>query len=310
MLKGKCAIFSCLGLGDGLISLVLAHNLKLNGAEVHTFHPMLDQMQGWFPHLPVLPFSSFQDPSQYDHFFIFYEKSERMLNILKTCQSLHPEKTHVLNPIATMKTDYPYWEEGEFRGDLSFVHNLYNYAQNKLHLEKVTISNGLLIPPSIHINKDPLRVIIHPTSSKASKNWLKSRFIKLRCSLKERGFNPVFVVSPREYPDWKDEEALTFPSLNELATFVAGSGYMVGNDSGIGHLASNLGLPTLTICRRESYAKFWAPSWSRGKVIYPSNMIPNIKKLRIRDNYWAHFISQKKVLKTFMNLYSSSKIPL
>src|SRR5690348_18510042 len=39
-----CAVFSCQGMGDGLISLVLSNNLHLNGAEATTFHPFLNEL--------------------------------------------------------------------------------------------------------------------------------------------------------------------------------------------------------------------------------------------------------------------------
>ena len=100
----------------------------------------------------------------------------------------------------------------------------------------------------------------------------------------------------------KKIEAPLFANLSELAVFVCESGYMVGNDSGIGHLASNFGLPTLTICRSYQNALFWRPAWTIGEVITPSPWIPNLKGLRWRDRHWKKWISVNKALKGFHRL--------
>jgi ADP-heptose:LPS heptosyltransferase len=74
---------------------------------------------------------------------------------------------------------------------------------------------------------------------------------------------------------------------------------MIGNDSGIGHLASCLNLPTLIICRSKIAAPFWRPGWTSGEVILPPAWIPNLKGLRFRDKYWQKSITVPKVLKSF-----------
>jgi hypothetical protein len=97
-------------------------------------------------------------------------------------------------------------------------------------------------------------------------------------------------------------DAPVFSGLSELAAFVCESGYMIGNDSGIGHLASCLGLPTVTICRNEQSVRFWRPAWAPGRIITPSKWIPNVKGLRLRDKHWKKWISVNKVFDEFLNL--------
>src|SRR5580692_10458058 len=96
----KYAVFSCKGLGDGLISLVLSNNLHVNGANVTTFHPFLQKMQCWFPHLSIRPFPSIEELVHFDIFFFIYEKSPWMLPLIAHCEKQYPEQTFVLNPIA------------------------------------------------------------------------------------------------------------------------------------------------------------------------------------------------------------------
>jgi heptosyltransferase III len=93
-----------------------------------------------------------------------------------------------------------------------------------------------------------------------------------------------------------------FSGQSEMTAFICESGYMIGNDSGIGHLASCLGLPTVTICRSEQNGRFWRPSWAPGKLITPYKWIPNLKGLRWRDQHWKTWISVRRVLDNFLSL--------
>src|SRR3569832_256471 len=129
----KIAVFSCSGLGDCLLTLILSQNLSRQGHEVVTFHPFMSQMLGWFPHLSIRPFPPKLE--EFDRFFIFYEKTAWMAEVLTQCLVLHRDKTTVLNPIATPNTDYPYWEEGRFDGREPFADNLVNFCRTVLGLE-------------------------------------------------------------------------------------------------------------------------------------------------------------------------------
>lgn len=298
----KTAVFSCLGLGDGLISLILSHNLAKQGHEVVTFHPFLQAAQEWFPSLPIRPFPPVLE--EFDRFFIFYEKTEWMERILNICLEKYRKETTVLNPIATPHTDYKFWEEGKFQGHLTLVENLYLFCKDVLKIEHPTYLNGIVIPERVIPGQYNKRVVLHPTSSRPGKNWSKKSFLKLESRLKKEGFDPYFVVSPKEKEEWR--EAIAFDSLSDLFQFVAESSYMIGNDSGIGHLASCLGLPTLTLCRNERTANFWKPSWGLGKVCLPHPWIPNIKGLRLRDKFWHKGISVGRVFKNFKEIVSVS----
>jgi hypothetical protein len=306
------AVFSCLGLGDGLIALVLSNNLHLNGGEVTTFHPFLGELQPGFPHLPLRKFPPPEEMdsllSGYDRFFIILEKSPWMQAILAHCQQHYPERTTVLNPIATGNRDYPFWEQGRFDGTRSFVENLYTFCQDVLKFTVVTKSNGIVVPEGIKPRKFEKRVIIHPTSSREGKNWPREKYIQLALELQRRDFSPSFLLTLEERRYWDLEKLDTplFSTHMEMAAFVSESGYMIGNDSGIGHLASCLGLPTVTICRSAQNARFWRPGWSLGKVIAPSPWIPNLKGFRLRDRYWKKWISVGNVVDQFNHLVEAT----
>lgn len=302
----RCAVFSCLGLGDGLISLVLANNLQLNGGIVTTFHPFLSALGHWFPHHQIGHFPPLEEIesvlNQFDRFFIIYEKSPWMQAVLQLCHKKFREQTTVLNPIATPRKDYPYWEGGQFDGNRPFVENVYAFCRDILRFTVVTKSNGILPPEAVALRRFEKRVVLHPMSSRMGKNWPQEKFLKLAGRLKAMGYTPAMILTQQERLGWDLEgvEAPLFASLSEIASYVGESGYMIGNDSGIGHLASCLGLPTLTICRSAQASRFWRPAWgSRGEVVTPSSWIPNIKGLRLRDTHWKKWISVGKVVETF-----------
>ncbi len=296
MNKQHYAIFSCKGLGDGLISLILAHNLVQEGHEATLFHPFLQELQGWFPHIPIRPLA--EATEDYDHFFFFYEKLPPLEPLLRAYEKKFKEKICVLNPIATTNTDYPYWENGQFDGHIPFVDNLYYFCKRTLSLSAPTKKNGICIPTHLIKNKYPNRVIIHPTSSRNGKNWSPKKYISLAKKLEKVGFTPAWILTPQEQALWP-VHAETFSSLSDLASYIYESGVMIGNDSGIGHLASCLGLRTLTICRNADSARFWRPAWTQGYVLTPPKWLPNLKGLRYRDKYWQTTISVRNVLKTF-----------
>lgn len=298
----KSAVISCLGLGDGLLALVLSNNLKINHRSVDTFHPFLDQLQNWFPHLPIAPFSG-EDAllATYQEFFFIYDK--KMDKVIERCYREYPQSTYVLNPIATPKCDYRYWDVGRFNGKFPFADNLMHFCQNVLKLDHATKKNGIQIPNNLTPQRFPKRVVIHPSSSRPSKNWPKGKFIELCKELEKEGFEPAWILTKQERSEWPDAAyAPEFSDLEEIAAFVAESGLMIGNDSGIGHLASCLSLPTVTICRHGMVADFWKPSWSKGAVVLPPKWIPNVKGLRFRDRHWQKFVSVQHVLQAFSTL--------
>jgi len=304
----KCAIFSCQGLGDGLISLTLSNNLAIEGYQTTTYHPFLIQMQEWFPHLRIKGFSEFGDVEKelggFDRFFIFFEKSPRMSQVIHYCKTHFAEKTTIINPIATPKTDYPYWENAKFDGRQTFADNLEKFARNILGCKAPTKENGITPLPQYLKAKYPLRVIIHPTSSRAGKNWPQEKFLALCKDLEARGYSPSLILTKEERKQWPAATpfAPDFANLSELAGFVYESGYMIGNDSGVGHLASSLGLPTVIICRSPMSSAFWRPSWSEGRVVCPPSWIPNIKGLRLRDKHWKTWVLKSSVFRAFRSL--------
>ena len=295
----KIAIFSCAGLGDCLNTLILSYNLQLRGNKVVTFHPFMQQMQRWFPTLPISPFPP--DYTQFDQFIILYERSSWMQEVIVTCQKQYRKETIILNPIATPNTDYPYWEEGRFDGRIPFADNLVLFCQNILGIPDAKKENGLVLPLGLKPRSCLRQVAIHPTSSRKGKNWPRYKFVKLAAMLRRDGYNPVFVVSPKEREEWP--EAPAFQDLDAMLQIVTQSEFMIGNDSGIGHWASLVGVPSLIFFKTERGADFWRPSFFAPHIsLVPRGWLPNIKGMRWKDWYWHLGISVQRAAASFHKL--------
>ncbi len=304
----KAAVFSCKGLGDGLLCLQLSHNLSKNGYQVDTYHPLvLHQLQEWFPHLPILPIGDKLQVqeilSAYERIFINYDDSSKfIMKLIQEGKKQYPNKVLVINPSVSKKKNQPFYEDAKFSPEICMVKNIKSLCKAVLHLDDVTKSNGIQPPKNFQFCKYARRIIIHPLSAKAGKNWPKEKYLQLADWLKKQGNHPVFVMTPKEKEAFEkdlsdDYEVKSFSNLHDLAGYVYESKSMVGNDSGIGHLASALGLPTVTLFRSCRYANVWIPGWSRAEAVYPSPFYPNISGWRFRDKNWGKLISVKRVLR-------------
>jgi heptosyltransferase III len=316
----KCLVVSCRGLGDGVISLILSNNLYLNKNEVITFHNEgFSQLQRWFSHLPIKKFpeiSAVRDiVKDFDQIFVFYDRVDPFIQaLIREGKTKFPNKIKVLNPcFSRSEGNQPYYEDSYFRRDISIVDNIDSFCRNVLKLQIVTKSNGIKCPYDLIFRKNISRVVIHPTSAKKGRSWLKEKFIDLYGKLKKRGFSPSFVMSKNEMEAWS--EGVTeeidiegFDSFDDLAKYVYQAGYFIGNDSGVAHLASAFGIPVLCISRSKRTTDLWRPGWGKVIVIYPSTLIPNISGFRLRDKKWKFFISTNRVLKNFLKIVDSKHL--
>lgn len=316
LLKG--AVISRDGLGDGLVALILAHNLHLNGWDVTMYQKgICDQLQAWLSHINLKKGYSVDDVEdmlkKYDRIFIFYcEKDPFTHQIIEKGKKIDELKVTVINPCFSKNIgNQPYYEDSLFDPELSIVANMEKFCREVLRLPKTTKHNGIVPAEHLKYQKNKKRICIHATSSREGKNWPIEKFTELADQMRKDSYDPVFIMSKEEQEKClssiKDFSFPIFANLIELASFIYESGYFIGNDSGVGHLASCLGIPTITLTRGKRISKLWRPSWTEGKVIYPNPMIPNISGLRLRDRYWKNFVTVKKVLDSFYQLKEKSE---
>ncbi len=320
MNRKKCAVFSAPGLGDGLIALMLAHNLSLNGFDPIIYHPnQLWDLQSLYPHLPIAPFPSTEDAScllsSYDKIFLSFDgNSKLILELIRQGKDSFSEKIYVMNPSPSKKKKDPSsYDDVGFSSSLNMVENTAFFCAHKLGFAKSTKDSGLILPPAFKVRKESRQIIIHPTCGRQGRSWPSEKFVKLALHLQKERWDPVFVMNKNEVALWpalvhKEIPSYLFSNLLELAFFVAQAGYMIGNDSGIGHLASALGLPTVTICRHYRIAKIWRPGWGLNEVVFPLRWIPNFHAFRLRDRHWKKFLAVQKVVNSFQKLLEKEKL--
>lgn len=304
----KAAFFCHNALGDGINGLVLSNCLHFNGWQVDTYQNTIGALQNWFPHLPVMPHPSLKELpkilQRYDYYFVVQNDTDPfVLELIREGKRRFPDRMRVIYFYPSKHiVKEPYYQDCLTDPKLSIAGNLRKISEKLLRLPKVPKGSGLIPPPGLVFRKHPKRVIIHPSSSRPAKNWPKEKFLKLAKKIEEKGFFPVFV--PGEKEGWEDigYPIELFPTLDALARYIYESGYLVGNDSGLGHLASALGLPTLTLCRRKAVGSLWGPSFSSSIVLAPSSWIPNIRGFRLRDRHWKKFLSVRKAFHAFCKL--------
>ena len=310
IMKPTAAVFCHNGLGDGVISLVLSNNLHLNGWHVDTYQNMIGPMQKWFPHLPVIPYPSIQMMEQilhqYEWFFVVHnDTSEFIQKLIVEGKRRFPDQIKVIYAYPSKRIVHePYYQDAQIDPSKPFAESLRLFCEQILHLPKSTRSNGFIPPAELRHRFNQQRVVIHPTSSRSGKNWTKEKYVEVARALKAKGYEPVWIIGPQERDDWDGcgFEMPEFLTLDALARFIYESGYLIGNDSGMGHLASFLNVPTLTVTRRKALARLWGPSYSNSIIVTPNPWIPNISGLRLRDRHWKKWISTHKVLRAFDRL--------
>jgi heptosyltransferase III len=276
-------------LGDSLIGLVTVNNFLRNGYKITVFGDYIYAMKEWFPQFTIFPLVSLERQEILKEFDLLLHMYESELS--KQVSQWHP---------ASLTLSH----SGYYKADMTMVDIQATLCEYEFKLENIQRFNDIKPLASLNHRSHANRIIIHPTSSLVRKNWPAKKFLMLAKQLQKDHFDSSFIVSPKERPEWLwlEQEGIHLPDFNSLsavAEFVYESGYFIGNDSGIGHLASNLGIPTLSIILRKGVAKQWRPSWAIGKVVLsPSWLNPR----PIKEKLWKIFTRVNTVRKAFYSL--------
>ncbi len=302
----RAAVITASGFGDGLMMMVASETLRKKGYEVTTFNPHLYTMLEWFPGHDLVPIPHTADLVAYletfDLIVLQNDNSKKSKAIIKAFQQ---------GKIRALSIFYPSHEAGKhppltgwdhlFDPTTPMVESIAKATSRLLDLDDISFENGLKPLPYLTRGRYTSRIVIHPTSTTPLRTYSKRKFIKIARKLISQGHQVGFTVSPAEWVYWQRYRSLGidipfFESLSGVAAYVYESALMIGNESGISHLASNLGLKTIVIAGNARRIKQWRPGWRKGEVITPPPWVPNIKGLRLRENRWQHFISTKHIL--------------
>lgn len=249
-------------LGDSLMMMTVAQNLRAAGIRHDIFGDYMVALADWFPGFSILP-------------------------------SLTPENlTERLSHYDVAVQIHDYWP----------------YRLSDYGIPDAAIHNGLQPLNPENARSQPQRVIIHTSSTEEKKNWCFRRFIRLGKALQHRGYEPIYILGPDEAhlraPLLTENlQAPLFPSLSALTAYVQTAGWHIGNDSGIGHLASNLGIPTLTVTSRGKSARINSPGWAPSHYMVP-RFLPTAA---LRNRFWRQAITVRGVLREFGQLQDKAR---
>lgn len=319
MLK-KALVITSAGLGDGLMMMVASERLRRHGYNVVTMNSHLMGLSDWFP-------------GHYFHYQITSSELENFVGFfdLILLQNDNTEKSkqiiqlHKKGRIQSLSIFYSSYEPYKhppltswdivFNSQKTMVENIARAIAILLRKAEISKNNGIIVPKGLQFRRFSKRIILHPTASTQDRMWPVQSFIQLAASLKNHDFDPIFSLSNKEkeqfFPDlFKPYFSPTINNLSDLAGLIYESGYVIGNESGIVHLASNLQIPNVVISGHEKRIKLWRPGWLQGPVITPSKWIPNLKFWRTREKNWKSWIKPKNVEKGFFNLVKKEQFPL
>lgn len=100
--------------------------------------------------------------------------------------------------------------------------------------DALAASLGWTLPPAPATRPPGRRVVIHPGAAQPVRAWPRERYAEIARRLEADGWSVTVL----------DDES---PGLDALLDQLAGADRFIGNDSGPGHLAALLGVPTFTI---------------------------------------------------------------
>lgn len=273
-------------LGDALLMMNMVQNLRANGRSVTVFGDYGYALRTWFPEIdirPALPES----------------EATRTLAGYDCAAQMHVGWPYSLHNYAR---SYFYYDAHVVITGKGFIklNQIRDYCHEQLGMETCALDNGLIPLPGLRHRQHSGHVAIHPSSSGQQRCWAASHFVELGKRLQRCGYKPFYIVAPYERDQWSclAENGLPLSpttSLSDVAAFLHECGWFVGNESGIGHLASNVGIPTLTVTGRPTRTRAWRPGWSSSQIVYPA-YIPGG---RLRDRLWHRWLRPGQVLRAF-----------
>lgn len=310
----KAAVFAPGGLGNGLMMMVASHRLYMQGYAVTTYHDRLIEMRHWFPGHTFARIPSNHDlewmMADYDLVIIDGSAHEKVQLFSELYHKDTLKTLSVFYPTYNKQTDPPLspWDR-VFSERKPMVDNIAKAIASLFHLNHVSKNNGLIPLTGLKHRRYKNRVILSPTSGKKDKRWTPARFMKTARNLKNRGFEPVFLVDEEERLEWlrvtsKGYALPQVQSLSELAEMLYESGYLISNNSGLAHLASNLQVPSLIITNEKGRKKLWRPGWLSGQFITPS---PLLRPLKNHPYFWRHLISVPSVIGQFKKMIEKDR---
>lgn len=292
----RVALLMAPRLGDTLLMMTMANNLIKDGREVTIFGDYAYMLRDWFPNMDIRP-------------NLLESDAKSVLSSYDCAVQMHVGWPYALHDyVAT----YFYYDAHVVVTGKGFVklNQINDYCDNELGLQHCSIDNGLVPLTTLCHRKYERRIAIHSSSTGAQRCWDPAHFVELGLRLKHLGYSPVFILAEHERKAWECLGENSLPifqsaSLSDVASFIHECGWFIGNESGVGHLASNVGISTLTLTGRPTRTRAWQPGWSSSMIVYPA-YIPGG---RLRDRLWRRWLQPSQVIRAFQRLTLQNRRP-
>lgn len=156
-------------------------------------------------------------------------------------------------------------------------------------------------------------ILIHPGSGSKKKVWPVENFLKLSNYLQNHIDRKIaIIIGPAEGDEIQNEImkdglnnkiVIRGLSLIQLASVIEGCNLFIGNDSGVSHLASALGIRTVTLFGPTNHI-VWAPRGERNVIIrkeIPCSPCTEERFFQCRDPECLKMIRVEEVLEKIIN---------
>ena len=336
MPKIKIALVPSSALGDGLIFLILAHNLAKNGFAVTFYSKPFLQMAAWLSEISVRANPALADcDTEFAAYDLVFADSTSILakphwavdafpalarkyiylglgRVEPELRCDHTERLRAqLSPELFERCRHFADSSGEIRfrsGDrtVTMVEEAVGFCRDVWDLQNVDKATGMVPPAALNLQhrRFAKRILLHPFSSLGKHSWPLPKFLKLARKLRQDGWDPEFCSGASERAQLLAVIGTEFPApefdtLADFAAYIYESAVLIGNDSGPVHLASSLDVPTLSISSRGKNHR-WRPGWSGSKVTL------SLMKLKFgHRTIWTPFLPVWLVYRDFKQLVAA-----
>ena len=278
----KVGIISSDRISEGLMMMVASHRLLTQGSTVLTFHDRLHELSDWFgEHTFVFrpDLSEIEKAfAPLDLLIIQFDASPYIREVIRIVSGMEKPKLAIFYPTYSKYT-HPKLSPFDrvFDKHLPMVDNIALAISSVLQLKNHSKNNGLFAPKHLLHRKYKKRVAI------LSSPRIQNKYDKIAFEVAKAGYDPLLLDSD---------------DLSLGASIIYESGYFIGPESDLCHLASNLQIPTLVVSGNKKPLNLLKPGWLRSSYISPPRWIPRALE---------RFMITKQVIHGFKTMVTKNK---
>ena len=274
----KVAIICSETISDGLMMMVATHRLSCEGASVTTYHDKLHELADWFGDYTFsrkVPDDQIESElTPFDLVILQYDGGPYAKQVVKVLSGSCKPMLSIFYPTYSKYTHPPLKPcDLVFNKQIPMVDNVALAISSLLGVRDHSKNNGLAPPNHLLHRRYKKRVAILPSPR------IHKKYDKIAEEVRKSGFDPIF---------------LSEENISSGASIIFESGFFIGPESDLCHLASNLHIPTLVVSGNKKPISLWKPGWLRSSFITFPRWLPQI--------FLERFVLVSKVVSGFKRL--------